>query len=66
MVTDDDSSQHGMWAMIACSIALAIWCAGLSWLHHKDDVARSLEGVEQDEPVKVVDDQEPGGKPAYA
>lgn len=54
-----------MWAMIACSIALAIWCAGLSWLHHKDDVARSVEGVEQDESVKVVDDQEPDSKAAY-
>lgn len=34
-----------MWAMIAVSIALAIWCAGLSWFHHRDDVRRSLEGV---------------------
>lgn len=51
-----------MWAMIACSIALAVWCAGLSWLHHKDEVARSVEGVEQDGPVKpVVDHQEPSG-----
>lgn len=52
--------------MIACSIALAVWCAGLSWLHHKDEMARSVEGVEQDGPVKpVVDHQEPSGvKPA--
>lgn len=53
-----------MWAMIACSIALAIWCAGLSWFHHKDDLTRSLEGVEHDEPVKIVD--EPDAKPGSA
>lgn len=46
--------------MIACSIALAIWCAGLSWFHRKDDIARSLEGVNQDETVQVV--EEPDGK----
>lgn len=34
--------------MIACSIALAIWCAALSWLHHRDDMIRSLDGIEQD------------------
>ncbi|KAL1859492.1 hypothetical protein Daus18300_009637 [Diaporthe australafricana] len=40
--------NHGMWAMIAVSIALAIWCAGLSWFHHKDDQMRRVEGVGQD------------------
>lgn len=40
--------QHGMWAMIACSIALVIWCAGLSWFHHKDEVRRKLDGVAQE------------------
>lgn len=42
--------------MIACSIALVIWCAGLSWLHHKDERARSLEGVAQDGSVKALDE----------
>ncbi|KAI7782459.1 hypothetical protein LA080_013458 [Diaporthe eres] len=40
--------NHGMWAMIAVSIALAVWCAGLSWFHHKDDMERSVEGIGQD------------------
>ncbi|KUI68453.1 Pantothenate transporter liz1 [Cytospora mali] len=39
--------SRGMWAMIACSIALAIWCAGLSWFHHKDEVRRNVDGVDQ-------------------
>lgn len=33
--------NRGMWAMIACSIALAIWTAGLSFLTHKDDKRRT-------------------------
>lgn len=44
----DILEQHGMWAMIACSIALAIWCAALSWFHHRDDVRRSLNGINRD------------------
>lgn len=37
-----------MWAMIATSIALAVWCGGLSWFHHKDDLKRRVEGVGHD------------------
>lgn len=37
-----------MWAMIAVSIALAAWCAGLSWFHHRDDMKRRVEGVGND------------------
>jgi ACS family pantothenate transporter-like MFS transporter len=40
-------SQRGMWAMIACSIALVIWCAALSWFHHRDSMRRNLDAVEQ-------------------
>lgn len=37
--------------MLACSIALGGWCAGLSWFHHQEDVKRRqlVEGVDQDE-----------------
>lgn len=35
--------------MIASSIALAIWCAALSWFHHRDDMRRGVDGVGQDE-----------------
>jgi ACS family pantothenate transporter-like MFS transporter len=28
-------NQRGMWAMIACSIAMVIWCAALTWRTHK-------------------------------
>lgn len=35
--------------MIACSIALAIWCAALSWFHHRDNMRRNLDSVGQDE-----------------
>ncbi|KAK7734121.1 hypothetical protein SLS63_004406 [Diaporthe eres] len=48
--------NHGMWAMIAVSIALAVWCAGLSWFHHKDDMERSVEGVGQDAESRQIDE----------
>lgn len=32
--------QRGMWAMIACSIALAIWTGGLSFLHRRNEKRR--------------------------
>lgn len=42
--------------MIAVSIALAVWCAGLSWFHHREDVRRSLDGVNQNGSSEDVDE----------
>lgn len=42
--------------MIAVSIALAVWCAGLSWFHHKDDMERSVEGVGQDADSRQIEE----------
>ncbi|KAH8901353.1 MFS general substrate transporter [Thozetella sp. PMI_491] len=36
--------NRGMWAMIACSIALIIWCAGLSRLVHKQVAKNVIDG----------------------
>ncbi|KAI5461803.1 major facilitator superfamily transporter [Mariannaea sp. PMI_226] len=37
---------RGMWAMIACSIALVIWSAGLSYLGYKAEKRRPVDGDE--------------------
>lgn len=46
-----------MWAMIAVSVALAVWCAGLSWFHRREDVRRSIEGVNQSGSSEGVDEE---------
>lgn len=43
---------RGMWAMIACSIALALWTAGITALTVRE------EGREGERDVRVVDLQE--------
>jgi ACS family pantothenate transporter-like MFS transporter len=35
-----------MWAMIGCSIALAIWTAGVSWMCARTEKKRISQGVE--------------------
>jgi len=42
--------QRGMWAMIACSIALVIWSAGLSYL-----VRRNRRRIEAEAEATAVD-----------
>lgn len=37
---------RGMWAMIGCSIALAIWTAGVSWMCSRTEKKRISHGVE--------------------
>ncbi|ORY63409.1 major facilitator superfamily domain-containing protein [Pseudomassariella vexata] len=37
--------KRGMWAMIACSIALAVWTGGLSYLTRKDEQRLEAEGA---------------------
>jgi ACS family pantothenate transporter-like MFS transporter len=37
---------RGMWAMIGCSIALAIWTAGVSWMCARTEKKRVSQGVE--------------------
>lgn len=36
--------QRGMWAMVACSILLAIWTAGLSYMAKRDHDGRRVSG----------------------
>lgn len=38
--------QRGMWAMIACSIALLIWTAGLTYLTHREEKRRVIDAEE--------------------
>jgi len=35
-----------MWAMIACSIALAIWTTGVTYMTHRDEKKRVAENEE--------------------
>jgi ACS family pantothenate transporter-like MFS transporter len=35
-----------MWAMIGCSIALAIWTAGVTWMCARTEKKRISRGVE--------------------
>jgi ACS family pantothenate transporter-like MFS transporter len=37
---------RGMWAMIGCSIALAIWTAGVTWMCARTEKKRISRGVE--------------------
>ncbi|PHH90453.1 hypothetical protein CDD83_3628 [Cordyceps sp. RAO-2017] len=37
---------RGMWAMIACSVALALWTAGLSFVIRRNEARRALEASE--------------------
>ncbi|KAI4747075.1 MFS general substrate transporter [Aureobasidium sp. EXF-12298] len=37
---------RGMWAMIGCSIALAIWTAGVTWMCARTEKKRISQGVE--------------------
>jgi ACS family pantothenate transporter-like MFS transporter len=37
---------RGMWAMIGCSIALAIWTAVVSWMCARTEKKRISQGVE--------------------
>ena len=46
-----------MYAMIAVSIALAIWCAGLSYLTRKEDI-RNRINAEIEPSAKNPDDTE--------
>lgn len=49
--------QRGMWAMIACSIVLIIWSAGLSYLAHKAQKQRILDATEEAASVDDVKDK---------
>ncbi|PGH00910.1 hypothetical protein AJ79_08065 [Helicocarpus griseus UAMH5409] len=42
----------GMWAMIACSIAMAIWTAGIVWFSVRDE-KRDIRRREEEEPEKI-------------
>lgn len=46
---DAPKFTRGMWAMIGCSIALVIWCAGLSILTARTEKRRISQGVTADE-----------------
>jgi hypothetical protein len=43
--------------MIACSIALIIWCAGLSYLSHKTQKRRIIEAAEEAGSVDYIKDK---------
>lgn len=49
-----------MWAMIACSIALIVWSAGLSFLAHKTIKRRVIEARDEANEIvqNKVDDKE--------
>lgn len=52
--------KRGMWAMIACSIALIVWSAGLSFLAHKTIKRRVIEARDEANEIvqNKVDDKE--------
>ncbi|KAH6988227.1 major facilitator superfamily domain-containing protein [Ilyonectria sp. MPI-CAGE-AT-0026] len=52
--------KRGMWAMIACSIALIVWSAGLSFLAHKNIKRRIIEARDETNEIvqNKVDDKE--------
>lgn len=37
---------RGMWAMIGCSIALAIWTAGVTWMCVRTEKKRISQGID--------------------
>ncbi|KAM4055853.1 major facilitator superfamily protein [Hirsutella rhossiliensis] len=56
---------NGMWAMIACSVVLAIWTAGLSYLACRKDKKRAAEDGEMSVQHEVTTDHEStGSKPS--
>ncbi|KLJ09990.1 hypothetical protein EMPG_14597 [Blastomyces silverae] len=43
----------GMWAMIACSIAMAIWTAGIVYFSARDEKQEEARMLEEDVPSKL-------------
>lgn len=51
--SDAPDFTKGMWAMIGCSIALMLWCAGLLYMSVREEKRAISPGVVADEEASI-------------